>query len=226
MSTHLIEIEKRLGKRISAEAHWQKVRIPSLLSKASLSDFKKNRDTLQEEYLENCLLETHDMCVLTRALQMIGERCMDINPAQFVTEAWNERRLDSAIQAELVARDVAEAERRAKQEKTDGKQGKDIPGQLRIFDDKSEAEAASSVTITKMPVAVSPEAEATANGVTVNPAPDTVLDLADEIENMVVWLKKSDAEADKLWIASGFSNLKTPEQQKEAYQFVWQALTN
>lgn len=205
MSSHRIEIEKRLGKRKQAEEDWQDTRVPNMLSKASQSAFQKTLTTLREEYLDNCLIETHDMGVLLRTLNIIEQRHqIDVNA--IVTEAWNERRLPHSIQQEMHEREHAEAEKREKAAKSDKKQG-ELEGQLKLKlnDDGSEAEG-GDVTVKKMPTELG--------------------DLQEAIYAMQEQLQMTDEDLNTRFSAAGFSNTKSEDEQLAAHQTVWIELNN
>lgn len=192
-STVRIEIEKRLGRRIQAEKDIKGLKPPNLLSSDAMKDFQKIYKEKREEYLDNSLMETHDMQVLLSAIDIA------IGPAhagEFLTIAWERKQLDPEIQKYLDLRASEEAEKRAKAEKSDKKQG-EIDGQTKlVIDDGSLAVPASEVKST------------------------TIDQFVKEINELQTELGMNDEQLEKVYRDLGFDGSKLAEEQVTVYQDV------
>lgn len=192
-STVRIEIEKRLGRRIQAEKDIKGLKAPNLLSSDAMKDFQKIYKEKREEYLDNSLMETHDMQVLLSALD---HGCGKGYADNYIQWAWEDRQIDPEIQKYLDLRASEEAEKRIKAEKSDKKQG-EIDGQTKlVIDDGSLAVPAGEVKST------------------------TIDQFVKEINDLQTQIGYNDEQLEKLYRELGFDGSKLAEEQVTVYQDV------
>ena len=146
MSVIYNEIQNRHGRRCDIEAAAKKLKPPSIHSKASKQDFTKLINGLTEDFLEECLLITHDFKVLRLALHNIAADNPSVDIECYIKQSWDLVPMDEEKKNVLDLKAVEEAEAREKAAKSDKKQG-ELDGQLKLFDDGSTPEAGECLTI-------------------------------------------------------------------------------
>lgn len=203
MSSYFISIQNRLWQRVQAKRGAENLKPPALMNPGSEKAFTAARKALETEYLDGLMMEAHDMGVLIVALNQIGIDHKDIDINTYVTKAWESKKIDPDVQEFLDAKEVAEAEKRLKEEKSDKKQGQKLPGQKGIFDDKSEAIGGD--VIREM-------------------MPKTIEELADAIEEMRAAADIAGSVLEQFFRDANFDNTKSLEEQVAAYQSVWIAV--
>lgn len=203
MSSYYISIQNRLSRRIQAKKGAENLKPPALMNPGSEKAFNDARKALKDEYLESLMMESHDQSVLILALNQIGIDHKDIDINTYVTKAWESKRMDPELQDALDAQELANAEKRQKDQKSDSKQGQKVPGQVGIFDDKSEAVGGD--VIREM-------------------MPRTIEELSDAIEQMRAEAGIVGTVVEQLFRDAAFDNTKSLEEQIAAYQSVWIAV--
>ena len=156
MSTKLNEIQLRLHKRIEAEEAVRKMKPPHLLSIGAKKAFDEVYKEMREDYLDACLMETHDMRFLIALIEEL--RSVGVNIDMWEDLVWTKQTIDADLQDALDALEAKEAAAREKAAKSDKQQG-ELEGQqklevnggkFKVKDDGSEAEPASECTVTRV----------------------------------------------------------------------------
>lgn len=147
--TALLEMEKRHARRCQKINESKQIKPPTLSDCDSLKEHNKILKDLQSDFLNECFLVDTDFRVLVSALRRACERVRPALDAESLCdEVWREQRLEPEVADILNRRKMEEAEAREKEFKKNGKIA-DIPGQTKLFDPDSFAEAAGPVTVTR-----------------------------------------------------------------------------
>lgn len=203
MSSYYISIQNRLSRRIQAKKGAENLKPPALMNPGSEKAFADARKALKDEYLESLMMESHDQSVLIIALNQIGIDHKEIDINTYVTKAWESKRMDPELQEALDAQELANAEKRQKDQKSDSRQGQKIPGQQGIFDDKTKAVGGDVIR---------------------ELMPRTIDALSDAIEQMRAEADIHGNVVEQFFRDADFDNTKSLEEQTAAYQSVWIAV--